>query len=310
MHPIRRMLYRRSFFRPRIWRIEFQAVVRNKGARFARAVLLFPMPQAGPTQEMLERPRFNTACEVKSDLVYGNEYALVKLDLAPGQETSILQQALVRVFPRKAHFSDSANSRTAQLGQKNDLYLVANAYITSNDVQIRSLAKQIVGQDHSATNMLRRVNEYVVRKLRYGLPIAGLYSAGDALTLPLVDCGGFDTLEAALLQSLGYPVRIVSGFWATGKHDNAMHAWLEVRLPDGQWVGLDPSVEHLQRAGKSARFLGFGQVGADRIITGYGCAIPVSGLADRIPILQNPMVINGPIDDLEISVFFKTPTYP
>jgi transglutaminase-like putative cysteine protease len=50
----------------------------------------------------------------------------------------------------------------------------------------------------------------------------------------------------ACVRALGIPGRYVSGYLFGGqasgvRGDQATHAWLECRLPDGRWFGLDPT---------------------------------------------------------------------
>src|SRR5205807_1640324 len=62
----------------------------------------------------------------------------------------------------------------------------------------------------------------------------------------------FASSAAVLLKSLGHPVRVVSGLYAApGRYDprtrhtpvtrDDVHVWVEVRLPDGVWVAIEPT---------------------------------------------------------------------
>ena len=62
----------------------------------------------------------------------------------------------------------------------------------------------------------------------------------------------FASSAAVLLRSLGYPTRLVSGLYAApGKYDprtrhtpvtrDDVHFWVEVRLPNGHWVAVEPT---------------------------------------------------------------------
>lgn len=62
-------------------------------------------------------------------------------------------------------------------------------------------------------------------------------------------CQDFARLALACLRGHGLPARYVSGYLATtpppGRERvvgaDATHAWAEVRLPDGSWLGFDPT---------------------------------------------------------------------
>jgi len=67
-------------------------------------------------------------------------------------------------------------------------------------------------------------------------------------------CQDFAHLMIALLRSAGLPARYVSGYIETesvrGNSDlvgaTASHAWVEVYLPSGLWVGIDPTNDMLE----------------------------------------------------------------
>lgn len=59
-------------------------------------------------------------------------------------------------------------------------------------------------------------------------------------------CQDFAHLMLACLRSQGVPARYVSGYLYVGndpsmRGEQATHAWVEVLLPNGQWLGLDPT---------------------------------------------------------------------
>lgn len=59
-------------------------------------------------------------------------------------------------------------------------------------------------------------------------------------------CQDFSHLMIACCRKQGVPARYVSGYLFLGEHDElrgtqATHAWVEVLLPNGQWLGVDPT---------------------------------------------------------------------
>ena len=58
-------------------------------------------------------------------------------------------------------------------------------------------------------------------------------------------CQDFAHLMLACLRAKCVPARYVSGYLYSGgeglRGDEATHAWVECVLPDGRWLGLDPT---------------------------------------------------------------------
>jgi transglutaminase-like putative cysteine protease len=83
--------------------------------------------------------------------------------------------------------------------------------------------------------------EYSPRSTRVDSPI------DEALAARKGVCQDLAHIFLSLVRPLGIPARYVSGylFQTAGSHDRstdgAMHAWVEVLLPDLGWVGLDPT---------------------------------------------------------------------
>ena len=83
--------------------------------------------------------------------------------------------------------------------------------------------------------------EYTPQVTRVDSPI------DDALRVRRGVCQDFAHIFLALARLLGVPARYVSGYLFHGAvsddrtPDGATHAWVEVRLPELGWVGLDPA---------------------------------------------------------------------
>jgi len=66
-------------------------------------------------------------------------------------------------------------------------------------------------------------------------------------------CQDFAHLAIGCLRSVGFPARYVSGYIETAsppgrpklEGSDASHAWASVLVPDGTWVDLDPTNDHL-----------------------------------------------------------------
>ncbi len=56
-------------------------------------------------------------------------------------------------------------------------------------------------------------------------------------------CRDLARMLMAMLRSLGFPARFVSGYcYAPGEEGHELHAWVEVYIPGAGWLGLDPSL--------------------------------------------------------------------
>jgi len=83
--------------------------------------------------------------------------------------------------------------------------------------------------------------EYVPRSTRVDSPIDEAIASRQGV------CQDFAHTMIALLRQIGIPARYVSGYLYRGREDHdrslpdASHAWVEVLLPQLNWVGFDPT---------------------------------------------------------------------
>jgi hypothetical protein len=180
------------------------------------------------------------------------------------------------------------------------IYSREEPHISFKDKQIKDLAKGLRGRQNKVWDITALFYNYVRDNLVYGSPTKGLYSSNDALRLNKVDCGGFSCLLGALLRSVGIPARLLSGF-SVGDSKTKMHAWLEFMTPKGNWVPVDPSMEHLRLHNRVLKPGGFGRVGNDRILVSVGSDIKING--KNFPLLQLPMVESVPKESVSVKEF-------
>jgi hypothetical protein len=132
------------------------------------------------------------------------------------------------------------------------VYLQATTQVQTNDSEIRELALQLTKDVKIQFDAVQRVISWVVDNVRYVNPPAQ-YDALYALHSGKGNCQNFSHLSAALLRSVGIPVRIVNGVtmnqpfdvgWEKGiltfKMGQGRHSWIEVWFPDQRWVPYDP----------------------------------------------------------------------
>ena len=279
----------RAFLKPRTYHLRYQvhlSTTRTDGW------LLLPYPTATDYQSV-QNVQLNAAGTVtRHDFYYLIE-----------QPTWAELDCDVTVEPRKINLTQASNLKADQyIGHfDGEFYCQSDNWIQSDDPAIETLARQYKEKYNTVTDLIHALFNHTLETLRYGEPIAGLYTTQQALTLPCVDCGGFSTYLAALCRACQIPTRLISGFWAGHKH-NDMHAWLECLLPDGQWLPLDPSVAWLRQAGRTYNLGGFNVVGSDRIVinTGSQHSIQLPNQRLDLGIIQTPLFIqaNGKIEYL------------
>ncbi len=166
-------------------------------------------------------------------------------------------------------------------------------HLHPQDPRIQTLAKNI-GHGSSFKKTARRINTHLIKTVKYGEPIDGLYGDLDTLLRPHVDCGGFDSLFVSLCLASGIQARIVSGFFLD-REKNEMHAWAEFQDEKGHWIPVDPSMEQLAKQGRTKKSGRFGYIGSDRLQLSQGCDIPIewNNKIYSAPLLQHPFLLEG-----------------
>lgn len=131
-------------------------------------------------------------------------------------------------------------------------YLKATEQVQSDNPKIRSLAADLTKDVKTEFDAVQRVISWVVDHVRYVSPPAQ-YDAMYSLQSGKGNCQNYSHLSAALLRSVGIPVRIINGVtldraydvsWDRGvmtfKMGKGRHSWIEVWFPDLGWVPFDP----------------------------------------------------------------------
>ncbi len=294
-HSISGRLNLAFYTRKQNYRVKYQVEVLNASDQVRNFQILLPVPLSNEYQTVTKQPSFNlNDFKLITDKDFGNVAAMYSGEIGARQRVILRQDFEVEVSPRTiSKPSDEMMSLRSCRHFKNETMKELN-----NE-------NNLVDEDLLT---LKKLNDEVVSKLVYGDAISGLYTSEEVLKREKVDCGGFDTLLASMAQEKGYAARVVSGFWA-GYEKNTMHAWLEVQLPDGRVVPLDPSVEKLASQGRTTKSGKFGFVGSDRIVFSRGCCLPfqINGQEMTVELLQHPFLL--PHDpDLRYSLDAKVET--
>jgi transglutaminase-like putative cysteine protease len=279
---------------PQEFDVTWEITLENKTSSSRDFSLVLPLPRDDFGQRILEGPEIlpNPASS-KIDPLFGNRYVVFSGNASARESYMFHSYARVAIAPRRIEPTQTFTLQDYSALRRDlfEKWTASSPHIDTHDPRFLRLASEAKKGASNVWSVIKNLNEYVIEHLRYGWPIDGLYSASDALEKDVVDCGGFDVLFIALCHALGIPARLVSGFWA-GYRNNSMHAWVEVLLPNGQWVPADPSVEQLSRQGRTAKGGRLGFVGSNRLVISYGADIPIE-IEDKklIPgILQNPFL--------------------
>jgi transglutaminase-like putative cysteine protease len=146
----------------------------------------------------------------------------------------------------------SAPFPTASTPKHLTVYLQASEQVQTNDPAIRELSFKLTNGVKTQFDAVQRVVSWVVDHVRYVNP-PQQYDALYSLQSGKGNCQNYSHLTAALLRSVGVPVRIVNGVtmnqpfnvvWEKGtltfKMGQGRHSWVEVWYPDLGWVPYDP----------------------------------------------------------------------
>jgi hypothetical protein len=140
----------------------------------------------------------------------------------------------------------------AEVDSQVRVFLRPTDQVQVNHPRIRELAAQLTAGVKTEFDAVQRVISWVVDHVRYVTP-PEQYDAVYSLESGKGNCQNYSHLSAALLRSVGIPVRIINGVtldrsydvkWQKGvmtfKMGKGRHSWIEVWFPDLGWVPFDP----------------------------------------------------------------------
>jgi transglutaminase-like putative cysteine protease len=121
--------------------------------------------------------------------------------------------------------------------------------------ELEALSKELLPSSGSFAEVILNLNRYIFKNFTY---MPGVTDVRTPLTEVLKKrqgvCQDFAHLMIALVRCAGLPARYVSGYIETEPVDEvtglagatASHAWVEVYLPSGLWLGIDPTNDILE----------------------------------------------------------------
>lgn len=118
-------------------------------------------------------------------------------------------------------------------------FLKPDAFTQSDDPEIVSRAREIVGDEKDSWAAARKINAWVYNNIRKQFT-PDISNALQTLHSGQGDCGEHAVLAVALMRAAGIPAREVTGlvYWPPGE-GFGYHAWIEVYV--GDWIMMDPS---------------------------------------------------------------------
>lgn len=126
-------------------------------------------------------------------------------------------------------------------------FLVPSPYVSDHPVA-RAIGDEVrAGSDGTVAGFLIALNHAINERMDYDQDVTHVHSRLDEVVrLSAGVCQDFAHLMLACARSQGIPSRYVSGYLYVGqasgmRGDQATHAWVECRLPDGRWLALDPT---------------------------------------------------------------------
>ncbi len=287
-HRLKEMLKRYPYTKTQTYELTYNITIHAKteSVPLKALTLVIPRPPTTREQQIIDFKLHLPNAQEQRDERFGNHFFLVRLEPRATNFEIPVFSGKATIHPFKKGSTPRQILPPPAIGEKTE-------HLHPNDARIQTLAKNI-GRDPSIHETARKIYAHIVRTIKYGEPIDGLYSDLDALLRSHVDCGGFDSLFVSLCLASGIQARIVSGFFLDGEK-NEMHAWAEFQDEKGYWIPVDPSMEQLARKGRTKKSGRFEYIGSDRLQLSQGCDIPIewNNKQYSAPLLQHPFILDG-----------------
>jgi transglutaminase-like putative cysteine protease len=183
-------------------------------------------------------PRYEPVDRLKLRLTHRNP-ALGWPDFAFGNQTVLekSEKDLVLEIRRPAPPGNMTYPVTADADNRQ--FLEPNAYIQSDDAEIRRLAQELAGQEKDAFKAALAMERWVAEHMTFDLGIV-FAPATEVFHSRRGTCVGYATMLATLARAAGIPSRVAMGYvYAQGMFGG--HAWAEI-LAGKEWIPLDAAI--------------------------------------------------------------------
>lgn len=172
----------------------------------------------------------------------------------PHLRLEIMAEATVETFRENPFdglnllFNDFDFYRLEPTRQEYVEFLSPSPYVPAHEGARQIAESALAKNSDSAVAFLLELNRLIHESLVYDPDATHVHSTLDeVLDGQAGVCQDFAHLMVACARSQGIPARYVSGYLYVEKIDQnirgqgATHAWVECLMPNGRWVGLDPT---------------------------------------------------------------------
>jgi transglutaminase-like putative cysteine protease len=122
---------------------------------------------------------------------------------------------------------------------ENRQFLEPNAYVQSDEPEIRRLAREVTGSQKDAFEAALALEKWTAEHMTFDLGIV-FAPASEVFSSRRGTCVGYATILATLARALGIPSRVAMGYvYAEGMFGG--HAWAEI-LAGKTWVPVDAAI--------------------------------------------------------------------
>lgn len=189
--------------------------------------------------------------EIRED-EYGNKYAYFDLSgLAAGSKFNIVVKRRVTA----GTYLEEIPARTnTELNIENEMYLLPQEKVDSEDDEIISKAKELTEDIPSDYKKAQAIFEYINVNMTYDTSVAYANKGSvSALKNMRGVCEEFTTLFVAMCRAVDIPSRAVVGYWIQSEEVEVSgemieekqivnHVWAEIYLQDFGWVPVELSI--------------------------------------------------------------------
>jgi len=170
---------------------------------------------------------------------YGNRIAVFKIE---DPDTNLIFTGSYKIKTNSELYFDEETF----VKSNNEDFLKDSQLILTNTSNINALSSEIKSSEFYKTiyELDNWIKENIEYEIRPEFVTGKAYSSEEMFIERKGFCVEHSNLAAAILRNKGIPTRLVTGITNTGKAWG-MHAWLEVKDPNGDWISYDPTYHEL-----------------------------------------------------------------
>jgi hypothetical protein len=219
-------------------------------------ICLLQIPQTYKPFQSIKNIRSNYS---KKDDIYTYDYNIIARfnlgNIAPGDSAKAYVNCDVTLC--EYDYLDAGNEAYSSYDPGDSdlsLYTKAEYYIDSDSPQIKSAAKEIIGEETSPVFVAEKLYNYVVDRMIYDEEklqerVRTYRYASDIIRSGEGVCSDYAVLYIALCRAAGIPAKFSQGipvFSILQEKSGSLqygHAWAEIKLPGYGWIPIDITAE-------------------------------------------------------------------